>query len=482
MTDYVLSQTATQIQSAITKVLAVPGSKIGSEYYIDVTAYGIIGDGATNNSTAMQELIDATTPGVIYFPPGDYCMTDVNINKGNIFILGTGPASRIINNGSNTPAIVFGNGSTMIYDVGASDLFCGQKSGVTAVAGNAGLRFTKTGNTKIRNISTNGYPIPLYDGIVFDSTCSPVYMYGCDFSCNSHNGITANAINDFHITDTKADANGNCGLYSLDMNGSYLTNFTAWNNAINGIFFDRSTLAWNWNLFFTDCVADSSGNSNWIISNATRCVLNGCWGSTQNVATGGYNGFNLTSVLNSDLIGCFGVNNNSHGLYATGCRRVKVIGGHFDNNNIANVTGTGITLNDCVNCDVLGASALDEVATYTQAYGVVINSGCSYITVKDNFVLNNTTGQISNAATVGIKIENNQGYVSEKRGRATILSGQASIAVTHGLVASPTKINVTGSTADTNALYVDTIGTTTFTVRSSGNVGGNRFIYWDAEV
>jgi len=74
-----------------------------------------------------------------------------------------------------------------------------------------------------------------------------------------------------------------------------------------------------------------------------------------------------------------------------------------------------------------------------------------------------------------------QGWKTAARGTATVLSGQSSVAVTHGLAAAPTKINVTGSTADTNALYVDTIGTTTFTVRCSGNVGANRTVYWNAE-
>ena len=81
----------------------------------------------------------------------------------------------------------------------------------------------------------------------------------------------------------------------------------------------------------------------------------------------------------------------------------------------------------------------------------------------------------------------NRGYISEKTSTATISSGQSSVVVTHGMggnnqKATPTKITATGSTADTSALYVDTTGNTYFTIHAAGAVGGNRTVYWYAEV
>jgi len=68
------------------------------------------------------------------------------------------------------------------------------------------------------------------------------------------------------------------------------------------------------------------------------------------------------------------------------------------------------------------------------------------------------------------------------RGTATIASAGNSIVVTHGMVTTPTKIVVTGSTADTAALYVDTIGATYFTIHSVEIVADARTVYWYAEV
>lgn len=154
---------------------------------------------------------------------------------------------------------------------------------------------------------------------------------------------------------------------------------------------------------------------------------------------------------------------------------------HPNNNKQNNTSGNGLTLVVSDNIEILGGVFAD-CKEPTQAYGIEVKSDCSYVTVKDSVVIGNVGGGILNSASTAIKIKDNTGYTTDNTGTATILNGQSSIAVTHRLVVAPTKITVTGSTSDTNALYVDTIGTTTFTVHSSGNVGGNRTIYWRAEI
>lgn len=100
--------------------------------------------------------------------------------------------------------------------------------------------------------------------------------------------------------------------------------------------------------------------------------------------------------------------------------------------------------------------------------------------IEDNY-FRGTPLTVDNRGT-GTILRRNKGYVTEASGTATITSGQALVNVTHGLSATPTKITATGSTADTNALYINTIGSSTFRVNAAGNVGGNRTIYWRAEV
>jgi len=67
-------------------------------------------------------------------------------------------------------------------------------------------------------------------------------------------------------------------------------------------------------------------------------------------------------------------------------------------------------------------------------------------------------------------------------GTATILSGQSSVVITHGLAGTPTSIRVTGTHTEVDLLYVDTVGPSYFTIHASdGNTSGDRTVYWEAE-
>ena len=171
---------------------------------------------------------------------------------------------------------------------------------------------------------------------------------------------------------------------------------------------------------------------------------------------------------------------NSHGLWLQACSFVNVLGGNFNSNNQSNVSGVGIFVASGSFINIQRAKIRDWQESPTQAFGLNIASG---VTNSDfsNLLINMNTLVVNNGGG-GVILKDIQGWKTVAQGTATIRSGQSSVAVTHELAAAQTKINVTGSTAYTNALYVDTIGTTTFTVHSSGNVGANRTVYWKAEV
>jgi len=74
--------------------------------------------------------------------------------------------------------------------------------------------------------------------------------------------------------------------------------------------------------------------------------------------------------------------------------------------------------------------------------------------------------------------------VSEARGTATILNGNATVVVTHGLYSTPLNIKVDGTHAEVESCYPDTIGAANFTINKggAGNVTANRDIFWEASV
>ncbi len=92
---------------------------MGQTASLNVKDYGITGDGSTDDTTAIQAVIDllssnVTSPKTIFFPAGNYKITS-NIIFRNIsaygspyHIIGEGPDSRIIQYTNNIPILRFG--------------------------------------------------------------------------------------------------------------------------------------------------------------------------------------------------------------------------------------------------------------------------------------------------------------------------------------------------------------------------------------
>ena len=70
-------------------------SKAGPVF--DVTAYGAVGDGTADDTTALQDAIDAAVGGgVVYLPAGTYKLTESLTLKDNVIVRGAGKAVTII--------------------------------------------------------------------------------------------------------------------------------------------------------------------------------------------------------------------------------------------------------------------------------------------------------------------------------------------------------------------------------------------------
>jgi len=68
---------------------------------------------------------------------------------------------------------------------------------------------------------------------------------------------------------------------------------------------------------------------------------------------------------------------------------------------------------------------------------------------------------------------------ASKSGKATFTAA-TTLVVTHGLGATPTKVLVTGSDTNSSALWITSIGGTTFTI-NRGNSTGTPDVYWYVE-
>lgn len=78
---------------------------------IDVTAAGVIADNSTDNTAALQQLIDnATAPTVLFFPEGTYAFEGTIVFSDSVVIRGECPQNTILNfdlNGAAAPSFLW---------------------------------------------------------------------------------------------------------------------------------------------------------------------------------------------------------------------------------------------------------------------------------------------------------------------------------------------------------------------------------------
>jgi len=108
----------------------------GPKPWIDVVAYGAVGNNIADDTAAINNAISAlpATGGLVYFPPGEYLVSaQIPITQSNVKIMGAGIGVSIINQTSTTSdTFVFGSSSSYIS---VSDLSIW--SSVTSTAGSA---------------------------------------------------------------------------------------------------------------------------------------------------------------------------------------------------------------------------------------------------------------------------------------------------------------------------------------------------------
>ncbi len=80
-------------------------SNVLNHGWVDVTSYGALGDGISDDTTAIQSSINAIQNvggGTVYFPVGNYKITStITVASASVWLLGTGNGSMIIPSGSS---------------------------------------------------------------------------------------------------------------------------------------------------------------------------------------------------------------------------------------------------------------------------------------------------------------------------------------------------------------------------------------------
>lgn len=434
--------------------------------YVDVRAFGAVGDGVTDDTAAVQAAIDAVSAsgGTVYFPVGVYMVNNLSWSNKFVHLLGSGTGFQ----SDDVGTVLKKNTNGDLLTISASDdkgfiierlkiegdkgTYTGKGISVTDVRG------WQIRDTIIRNCAGNALSVSscgwhrLFN--VFCSDCDDHIIqytgngdwmwYGVEADTvgvvdkDAVNIVTSNGV----IYGGHFESGVTYGRHGILISDSRVNVIGAW----VGFCGDRG-------IHIYASTADSTSDER-IISNC-RLYNNG------QRATTNASGISIASNVSDCLI----IGNQIEDLnpYSTGIKMKYGIwcagdGNRFIGNSIRNFLTNGIAFTSGADNNHTAFNSIDE-------------DGGGGTPVADN--------------GSGNKFWMNTGFITENNGTDTITSGTTSKIVAHGLSATPTFISVNFSEQGTNDYgrwWLSAVGGTNFTLNVSADPGASNLDFgWEAK-
>lgn len=174
---------------------------IGGGTYLSVADYGAVGNGTTNDATAIQNAINAAAASAysgaatVYFPPGLYRINSGLTLKNGVILVGNGEIGTEIRYYGSGSAISSITPSTRIYNTGISYMTIKNSGG----SGSIGLDLSSVNTSAFAQLSIEQFP-----------TAVKIYSPSSGYAVyNRFYNVTANATTSkgFWITGTSSNAN-----------------------------------------------------------------------------------------------------------------------------------------------------------------------------------------------------------------------------------------------------------------------------------
>jgi hypothetical protein len=200
--------------------------------------FGAVGDGATDDTTAIGNAITAASGGIVFFPPGNYIVSVLTFSDANVTLLGSGPGA------------------------------------VTITGNSAGTRVinitdnTATGWKRIEGIKIAA--TAAYTNLIDLEETQNIYFQNCEFDGTNVTGAIIN----------RPDVNGQCNVF---IDNCKFTVVAANDQAINNLSDDAESFISVKNSFFTI----GSGFTGSVIS-GPDFNINGCEFDASVITSGVY--------------------------------------------------------------------------------------------------------------------------------------------------------------------------------------------------
>lgn len=333
-----LQEAATFTQSGTGAVLRTKTDKLKET--VSVKDFGAVGDGVTDDTQAIQDALD--TENSVYFPDGNYVVTDLTLSSNNVTIYGSGTIVKK----ANVDGVVL--------------TITGNNNIVT------GLRFDGTAPTPTQNYTNDIIQIPSGElNIVSSCTINGSNGGGISVRNSKNNKIINNTVLNTHDNNILI-AGG--GADNNLVSGNYCVGTTSQNN------------------IFTCASLDSSPTGEYIYGN--QIIGNYCADSGDTAIESGYHSF--WSVISNNIC----INSVNPNILVRDGSGVSVNGNVVINKPYAAQISTH---------DGIAVVPQNESSSYTYTtrisnnivMGAVKRSGIyvggSYVVVSENTIYDNTT-------------------------------------------------------------------------------------------
>jgi hypothetical protein len=326
---------------------ALTSATIARAGLFNVTAYGAVGDGSTNNDVAIAAALAAIPAqgGVLYFPRGTYNITAAIAAKSNLVIRGEGrSATRIMQQNVNNDGISNTTGALAYITIEDIDIRCTAATG-TGAGIRLGLNSTASSYLSINRVNVQGFGSHgVYLGRWIAST----------------------------ITAVRSQGHGGHGFW-IDRGTSYtLTGCYAVSCNLAGYYLSGTPLTYT---SLVACAADSNGVG-YSLDLANGITLVSCGNEAGVNRSTSYPGTGVL-ISNSNNIGLYqhyGYDNTDRGIYVTGTSVSILIAGYRDNTPRAGAGATSIKTDGSTRVTVIDPR-LDGITDYAAGTVLALNVG-----------------------------------------------------------------------------------------------------------